>query len=43
MFVVVLINLGVKNQVQQFSFEIVADDLMLVLFYEVVDIILDMV
>ena len=39
MLVLVLINLGVKNQVPQFSFEIVAGDLMSVFFYEFVDII----
>ena len=39
MRVVVLINFGVKNQVPQFSFEVVADDLMSVLFYEFSDII----
>ena len=39
MLVAVLINLGVKNQVPQFSFEIVAGDLMSVLFYEFSDII----
>ena len=35
----VLINFGVKNQVPQFSFEIVAGDLMSVFFYEFDDII----
>ena len=35
----ILINFGVKNQVPQFSFEIVVGDLMSVLFYEFVDII----
>ena len=39
MLVVVLINFGVKKQVPQFSFEIVASDLMSVLFYEGADII----
>ena len=34
-----LIKFGVKNQVPQFSFEIVAGDLMSVLFYEFDDII----
>ena len=34
-----LINLGVKNQVPQFSFEIVTGDLMLVFSHEFADII----
>ena len=37
--VAVLIGFGVKNQVSQFSFEIVVSDLTSVLFYEFVDII----
>ena len=40
MLLVVLINFGVKTQVPQFSFEIVAGDLMTVFFYDFVDIIL---
>ena len=39
MVVAVLISFGVKNQVPQFSFEFATSDLMLVLFYEFVDII----
>ena len=39
MLVAVLINFGVKNQVEQFSFEIVAGDLMSVLSHEFADII----
>ena len=39
MLVDVLINFGVKNQVQQVSFKIPTQDLMLVLYYEFVDII----
>ena len=38
MLVVVLINFGVKNQVPQVSFKIVAEDLMLVFSHEFVDI-----
>ena len=34
-----LINFGVKNQVPQFPFEVVAGDLMSVFFYEFADII----
>ena len=37
--VAILINLGVKNQAPQFSFEIAAGDLMFILFYEFADII----
>ena len=33
-----LIKFGVKNQVPQFAFEVVAGYLMLVLFYDFVDI-----
>ena len=39
MLVAVLINFGVKNQVPQVSFKLVAGDLMLVSSYELVDII----
>ena len=39
MLVAALINFGVKNQVPQFSFEVVAGDLMSVFFYEFDDII----
>ena len=39
MLLAVLINFGVKKQVLQFSFEIVAGDLMSILFYEFADII----
>ena len=39
MLVVVLINFGVKNQVPQVSFKLVAGDLMLVSFHEFSDII----
>ena len=39
MLVVVLINFGVKNQVPQFPFEVVAGDLMSILFYEFDDVI----
>ena len=39
MLVAVLINSDVKNEVPKFSFEIVAGDLMSVLFYEFDDII----
>ena len=39
MLVTVLINFGVKNQVPQVSFKLVAGDLMLVLSYEFSDII----
>ena len=38
MCVAFLINFGVKNQAPQFSFEIVAGDLMLVFFYDFADI-----
>ena len=38
MLVYGLIKFGVKNQVSQFAFEVVAGYLMLVLFYEFVDI-----
>ena len=38
MLVPILINFGVKNQVPQFSFEVVAGDLMSILFYEFYDI-----
>ena len=37
--VVVLLNFGMKNQVQKVSFGIVASDLMSIFFYEFVDII----
>ena len=39
MLVPILINFGVKNQAPQFSFEVVAGDLMSVFFYEFFDII----
>ena len=39
MLVVVLVNFGVKKQVPQVSFKIVAGDLMLVFSYEFADII----
>ena len=39
MLVAGLINFGVKNQVPKVSFEIVAGDLMSLLFYEFADII----
>ena len=39
MLVAALIKFGVKNQVPQFSFQVVVGDLMLVLFYEFADII----
>ena len=40
LLVVVFINFGVKKQVSQFPFEVVAGDLMSVFFYEFVDIII---